>query len=260
VLAEIKRRGLWDRTIVIVTSDHGEDLYDPGSTLGHGTNFFGGDQSTRIPFLIRVPGVTRPGTSVDAIVRNADIAPTLLSVLGIDVPASYEGVDLTPLLNGEATDLDLPAFAETCYLFFPKTAVMPHFSDQERAQVLAVAGARDTLEVDPEWDGNLVLKQRFHEPVLATKDRMVRTRRWKLIEIPGKDRPIRRLYDMAADPGQTKDLAADGLRVTPALIELLEEYWAGRGRGLRWPLAAEESPPAGGATVVEAPPRPADAG
>ena len=66
VLKALDARGLGDNTIVIVTTDHGEDLYDPGSTLGHGTNFFGGDQSTRIwcdwvnGLAKRVESITRP--------------------------------------------------------------------------------------------------------------------------------------------------------------------------------------------------------
>jgi len=244
VLAELRRRGSWDRTIVAVTSDHGEDLYDPGSTLGHGTNFFGGDQSTRVPFLIRAPGVTRPGSRIAALARNADFAPTVLSLLGLDVPDTYEGVDLTPLLTGEAQDLDLPVFAETCYLFFPKGRAMTAFSDQERAQLLEVAGAKDTLRVDPDYDNNLVLRTRFHQPVIDTKDRMVRTRRWKLVHIPGREAPIYRLYDLAEDPGQTKDLSRAGLSVLPDLAELLDAYWAGQARRLRWPADREVPEPA----------------
>ncbi len=243
ILAELRRRDLMDKTIVIVTSDHGEDLYDPGSTLGHGTNFWGGDQSTRIPFFIRAPGVTRPGAVVDAITRNVDLAPSLLTLLGMPIPADYEGQDLTPLLTGADDDLDLVAFAESCYLFFPKHKARAHFSDAERADVLSVPGARDTLEVAADFDNNMVLKGRFHRGVIDTKDRMVRTRRWKLVHIPGKTAPIVRLYDMHADPGQTRDLSQAGLSVLPELQALGERYWEGDAGRLRWPLAAETPKP-----------------
>ncbi|MCA9525131.1 MAG: sulfatase-like hydrolase/transferase, partial [Myxococcales bacterium] len=116
-LRRLDERGLADNTIVIITSDHGEDLYDPGSTLGHGTNFLGGDQSTRIPFFLRAPGL-KPGVFAP-LVRNLDVGPTLLALLGLSAPASWTGVDLTPGLRGEVADFDLLAFAETCYLFFP---------------------------------------------------------------------------------------------------------------------------------------------
>ncbi|MBL8923084.1 MAG: sulfatase [Myxococcaceae bacterium] len=222
VLRGLEARGLAD-TIVIITSDHGEDLYEPGSTLGHGTNFFGGDQSTRVPFLVRLP--SRSARSIDAITRNADVAPTVLSLLGEAPPASMQGVDLTPLVRGETDDLDLTAFAETCYLFFPKARAMTGLSDAERAEVVDLAGATDTLEVDPTFRHNLVLRPSFRQAVIDAKDRMVRTSKWKLVVIPGKQRELVRLYDMEVDPAQRVDLSGRGLAAEVALRAMLEAYW-----------------------------------
>lgn len=222
VLRGLEARGL-DDTIVLVTSDHGEDLYEPGSTLGHGTNFFGGDQSTRVPFLVRLP--SREPRVVEAITRNADVAPTLLALLGEARPASMEGADLTPLVRGEAADLDLTAFAETCYLFFPKARAMTGLSDAERAEVVDLAGATDTLEVDPGFRHNLVLRPAYRQAVIDAKDRMVRTARWKLVVIPGKHRELVRLYDMDADPSQQVDLSGRGLEAELTLRAKLEAYW-----------------------------------
>jgi arylsulfatase A-like enzyme len=221
VLARLEARGLLDDTIVIVTSDHGEDLYEPGSTVGHGTNFFGGDQSTRIPLLIRAPGLSP--RRVDAVTRTADVVPTLLELLGLAAraPASLDGVSLGPLLRGEADDLDLTAFAETCYLFFPKANAMLGLSPAERAEVVDLAGAADTLEVDPAFRHNLVLRPALRQAVIDAKDRMARTAKWKLIEIPGKTRPIRRLFDLQRDPGQTQDLAGQGLAIEDELAALI---------------------------------------
>ena len=221
VLRELEARGLASNTLVIVTTDHGEDLYDPGSTLGHGTNFFGGDQSTHIPFLLRLPGQTGPVT-VGSLTRTVDLAPTLLSALGLEVPASMEGVNLLPVLRGEGTEPNLISYAETCYLFFPKAKAMTGLSEAERAEVVELSGAADTLEVDPNFRHNLVLRPAYRNAVIAAKDRMVRTTRWKLIEIPGKTRPIRRLYDVLADPHQTQDLAGRGLPEEAELAALLE--------------------------------------
>jgi arylsulfatase A-like enzyme len=218
VLRGLDARGL-DDTIVIVTSDHGEDLYDPGSTLGHGTNFFGGDQSTRIPFLIRVP--QRRARVVEAVTRSMDLAPTVLSLLGLEVPASMEGVSLTPLMDGTSTDLGLIVRAETCYLFFPKARAMTGLTEVERAGVVELAGAADTLEDDPAFRHNLVLRQEFRAAVIAAKYRMVRTARYKLIVIPGKTAPIVRLYDMVEDPQQRRDLSGQGLDVEVELRRLI---------------------------------------
>ena len=221
VLRELDARGLASNTLVIITTDHGEDLYDPGSTLGHGTNFFGGDQSTHIPFFLRMPGQTGPAT-VSSLTRNVDLAPTLLTAVGLPVPDSMEGVNLLPVLRGEGHEADLISYAETCYLFFPKAKAMTGLSEAERAEVVELSGAADTLEVDPGFRDNLVLRPAYRSAVIAAKDRMVRTTRWKLIEIPGKTRPIRRLYDVLADPRQEHDLAGTGLPEEAELSALLQ--------------------------------------
>ncbi len=243
VIADLKARGLYDKTIIIITSDHGEDLYDKGSTLGHGTNFFGGDQSTRIPFFIRVPGVNRPGAKVKAMTRNIDIAPTLMNLMGGARPDTWDGVDLSPLIKGETEDLDLPVFGETCYLFFPKSKALVDLTEAERAEIIDTSGARDTLVVDKSFNNNFVLREDLHDTVIANKDRMIRTRRWKLVHVPGKTGPIYRLYDMLVDPYQRNDLSKIGHPVMPKLIEFLDAYWSGRGPQMRWPPAFEDPQP-----------------
>ena len=241
LLKALEDRGLSDRTIVLITSDHGEDLYDEGSTLGHGTNFFGGDQSTQIPVLIRAPRGTRPGTQIDALTRHIDLAPTLLSLLDIPPPKSWSGVDLTPLLTGAQDDLELVVFGETCYLFFPKRKALVALTSEELEGLLDSEGASETLEIDPSFDDNLVLRSELHDQVIATKDRMVRTRRWKLIYIPGKETPILRLYDLRSDPKQKRDLSAGGAHpMIPPLTRLLEKYWRGEARSARWPIDHED--------------------
>jgi arylsulfatase A-like enzyme len=214
VLRELEARGLMENTIVIITTDHGEDLYDPGSTLGHGTNFFGGDQSTKIPFFMRVPG--QAARRVEELSRTIDVAPTLLRTVGLEVPGSMQGVDVLT-----DTSPDRVALAETCYLFFPKSKAMTSLTAEERAEVIELSGAGETLQVDPAFRDNLVLKPEVRAQVIAAKDRMVRTQRWKLIEIPGKTRPIRRLYDMEGDPRQQRNLVGQGLPIEEELSRML---------------------------------------
>jgi arylsulfatase A-like enzyme len=247
VLAGLEARGLAKNTVVVLTTDHGEDLYEPGSTLGHGTNFFGGDQSTRVPFFVRVPRDGAPwqaGRKVEALARTVDVAPTLLSLLGLPVPASMEGVSLEPVLAGMVDDLGLTAFAETCYLFFPKSQAMTGLSAEERGRVVELAGAADTLEVDGAFDDNLVIRSSYRQAVIDAKDRMVRTQRWKLVELPAKPQPIHRLYDLAADPAQQHDLAGQGLPEEAELASRLDAWWRGAddGRPLLAPAEARELP------------------
>jgi arylsulfatase A-like enzyme len=88
--------GMWDDTVIAVTSDHGEQLGDHG-TLGKGGCF---ESSYRIPAIVRDPA--RPighGTTVDAFTENVDIMPTLCDVMGVAVPAQCDGLPLTPFLD-----------------------------------------------------------------------------------------------------------------------------------------------------------------
>jgi len=89
-----------DSTIIIFTSDHGEmlgDHYRFRKSVAY-------EGSARVPFLMSAPpqfGIGK-GESRDAVATHADIMPTLLDMLGIDIPATVDGLSLYPHLRGEA--------------------------------------------------------------------------------------------------------------------------------------------------------------
>jgi len=101
------------RTVVVVLSDHGEQLYEHGG-FDHGTTLY--DEVLRVPLLIRIPG--RRGGVIPAQVRLIDVMPTLLELAGVAVStqarAQLEGVSLAPLLDGKPLSLD--AYSETDFL------------------------------------------------------------------------------------------------------------------------------------------------
>ena len=84
-----------DDTIVVVTSDHGEQLGD--HWLVEKLGFF--DQSYRIPLIVRWPGMQGPaGRVVDAFTENVDVLPTLVDLCGGTVPEFCDGASLRPFL------------------------------------------------------------------------------------------------------------------------------------------------------------------
>ncbi len=100
----MRRRGLAEKTVVVVTSDHGEAFGEHGARdRRHGLSLY--ENQLRVPLLIRAPGTGRPGTRVAAPVRLVDLAPTLLDVLGVAVPSGVQGLSLVPLLRGEAVEV-----------------------------------------------------------------------------------------------------------------------------------------------------------
>lgn len=96
LLTAMDRMGLSDDTIFVFTSDHGEQFGSQGRIAKK--IFF--EESVRVPFLIRYPGVVKPHVN-EACLNVVDIAPTLLGLMDLDVPDSMEGMDLSHLACGE---------------------------------------------------------------------------------------------------------------------------------------------------------------
>lgn len=111
VLAALEERGLAADTIVVVTSDHGEEFWEHGRT-GHGYNLH--DENLRVP-LIWFDPAAEP-RRVETQVRLIDVAPTIAARLAIPTPGEWQGVDLAPAMRG--ADLRLPAFSEAAHLPF----------------------------------------------------------------------------------------------------------------------------------------------
>lgn len=96
----VKERGLWEKTLIIFTSDHGEQMGDHW-LLGKCGYF---DASYRIPLIIRDPrpgGDKSRGKIVTRFTENVDIMPTMLEALGLDSPVQCDGKALTPFLSGD---------------------------------------------------------------------------------------------------------------------------------------------------------------
>ncbi len=100
--------GLLDDTLVVVTSDHGEEFMEHGSYL-HGRTHY--EEVIRIPLLLRGPGLPA-GLRVKTRASLVDIAPTILSLAGVEAP-KVSGIDLTPFLAAHgAPEPDRLLFSE----------------------------------------------------------------------------------------------------------------------------------------------------
>src|SRR5262245_2373210 len=105
LLGILQARGLRERTLVVVTSDHGEEFGEHGGS-GHGYTLY--DENLRVPLLLSHPSL--PALRVAEQVRLLDLAPTIAQLAGLPIPALWQGTSLVPLLSGST--LSLPAFAE----------------------------------------------------------------------------------------------------------------------------------------------------
>ena len=101
VIEGLRTSGQLDETVVVVTSDHGEQLGDHG--LVEKLGFF--EESYRIPCIIRDPGRSgSAGRVVTELTEGVDLVPTLAEILGQDVPIQCDGVSLVPFLDGAVPD------------------------------------------------------------------------------------------------------------------------------------------------------------
>ncbi len=96
-------------TIVVFLSDHGEELQDHAGT-GHGHTLF--EEVVRIPLVIKLPHGERAGERVPAIATLMDVLPTLLTRIGVAVPAGLDGNDLFASPTAGAATSERPLFLD----------------------------------------------------------------------------------------------------------------------------------------------------
>jgi arylsulfatase A-like enzyme len=185
-VGRLEELGLLDDTLIAILADHGEELLERGH-VGHCSCNLKGtlyDECLRIPLILRLPGKLPAGQAIRRQVSQIDIMPTLLELAGLSVPEFVEGSSLLPLIRGESEHFREEAFAET-----------------------TPAGWQSLPEDDREiW--------------------CVRTDRWKLIlNTAAAGRTERwELYDLRADPGETRNLYRPEHPAVPRLASCLRAY------------------------------------
>jgi arylsulfatase A-like enzyme len=98
VMQLLAAQGLTDRTLVVLTSDHGQEFAEHGAyTYGH-TLY---DEVVRVPLIVAGPGIESPGQVVSVPVALLDLAPTLTEMAGATLPSEAGGRSLVPALRGE---------------------------------------------------------------------------------------------------------------------------------------------------------------
>jgi arylsulfatase A-like enzyme len=176
VIDDLERRDQLDDTVVVVTSDHGEQLGD--HWLVEKLGFF--DQSYRIPLIIRWPGMAGPpGRVVDAFTENVDVLPTLVDLCGGTPPEFCDGASLRPFLDHDRQGHDAPP------------------------------GWRDAVHL--EWDfrspGSLVIEEVYGLRQDQCSLAVIRDHHAKFVQFGG-DLPSL-FFDLDDDPGELVDRAGD---------------------------------------------------
>nr|WP_240631116.1 sulfatase-like hydrolase/transferase [Leptospira kmetyi] len=206
IVARLKEEGLYDSTLIVLTSDHGESLFEADHSHGHGEHLRG-EGVTHIPLLIKFPKNAGAGKKFSGISSSLDLFPTLLETVLADVSHSplkeklSEEVKNRPGRNlsfalDSATWKDLRnVYGETGIWFSDRG---DHFFQKERIFYPNI------LRLHSIETGDLPLisiaDPYAKESVIVSKHRMFQNANRKLLYIPSENGVIWRCYDRIADP------------------------------------------------------------
>ncbi len=100
VMDQLEAMGVADNTLVVYMGDNGF-MFGEHGLIDKRVAY---EASIRVPMLMWCPSLIQPGTVVDEVVANIDIAPTVMEVMGLKPPAHFDGASVVPLLRGEHPD------------------------------------------------------------------------------------------------------------------------------------------------------------
>ena len=111
--AKLKSLHLDQNTIIIFTSDHGLFM----GQFGLGGKALCYEVVTHVPMIIYNPMLPKKArkATINSLVQSIDITPTMLSLAGINIPSSYQGKDLTPLLEGKVSEIHEYLYTENLW-------------------------------------------------------------------------------------------------------------------------------------------------
>ncbi|RCR71159.1 sulfatase family protein [Larkinella punicea] len=143
LLDYLDKSGLAKNTVVIYASDQGFYLGEHGWF----DKRFIYEQSLKTPFVIRYPGVIKPGTQVSQLVSNIDWAPTVLNLTGTAIPKEIQGESFLPLLTGKKVAWRKDAYYH--YYEYPQPHhVYPHIGLRgEQYKLVRFYGPKDYWEL-----------------------------------------------------------------------------------------------------------------
>ncbi len=107
-VAQLERWGIYDQTMIVVTADHGEEMFEHGR-CGHGGSLV--ENLVRVPLLVHYPARFPGGAIVDEGAEGVDVVPTILDALGLEAPYQAQGESLRALAFGVGRGWARPSYA-----------------------------------------------------------------------------------------------------------------------------------------------------
>ena len=212
IIAHLKDKGMWEDTILMVISDHGDEFFDHDS-IGHRSTIYA--EQCRIPMILRVPGETPGGRRVPSISRIYDCAPTLLDYAGAPVLEEAEGITLRGSLNGGEA---------------PRYALQRIYSGGHRR-------ARNTLNVRDGWrNGRFTVIRQYLYDQSNTTDTTLAVKPY-VIKATGESYWV---FDRREDPLEKRPLLPTDPRYAEAVQQYCEDFTESEQGAAKLKLSALE--------------------
>jgi hypothetical protein len=178
ILEYLKKCNIEKNTIIVIMSDHGENLYEENYGVAHGDHLLG-PYATSMVFGIYSPLEDFKGLRVKRTVRDIDMAPTILDLAHLEIPETFKGLSLLPVMRGEEF-AGLPAYMETGLWYSPNS---PYIANKIR---IPYPGIAQTVIPEMPW-GKISLRKEYEKIVLRAKYKAFQLNEKKYIYMPGEN-------------------------------------------------------------------------
>jgi len=207
IIKSLRDNDLYDDTVVVFCSDHGDFMGEHGMTVKGGVFY---DCLTRVPLIVSWPGHVPAGRRDTSMVSLIDIVPTLFELQGIKIPDHMQGRPMSTCTEAKPRD----------EVFSEYGAGGPPFTEKD-------------LESAPKPYGYHTVIQSLRWREAEGRRKMVRTRRWKYVHDPTGDSD--ELYDLENDPWELSNVVEE-----ESYTEIVDEM---RSRLLGWAIRTEDAVP-----------------
>ena len=173
ILELLKKKGLDRNTLVAVMGDNGFAFGEHG-LIDKRTAY---EESMRVPLVMQLPAVIKPGTRINEVVANIDIAPTFLELARLNVPVDMDGKSYLPILRGDKIDWRDTILYEYYWEYaFPQTPTT-HALRGDRFKYINYYGLWDInelydLQTDPLETRNLINEPQYRETVNRMREQL----------------------------------------------------------------------------------------
>ena len=228
--AELAGRGLLERSILVITADHGETMLASDYKFGHGVDV---EAVLRVPLVIRLPERRHAGARVAQRVQLLDLYPTLVELAGLDASTrGLHGRSLVPLLEGRelaerAVIHEGGLMEDTAVTSGELRLVETYPGLSSAAAMFSHARGRRLLEERQSGLGERALDLDRLRAAFGEAGDPAAVERELARALRG---PFHDLYHLPSDPGQQHDLSAERPADVARLLRVLEE---GKLRSLR---------------------------